>query len=158
IFDGMQWLYYRLGGRGDLGIGLPYPEALGVWPAALLLLAFAWIELVYPHAASPPHIAYLAIAYSVLTFAGMLAFGRDVWLRHGEVFSLVFSTFARFAPTEADNGHLYLRPFGEGLRDARPVSTSMMAFVLLLLATVLYDGLIDTGEWAVFEGWLLAGG
>ena len=32
---------------------------------------------------------------------------------------------------------------------ARPVSTSMMAFVLLLLATVLYDGLIGTGEWAL---------
>ena len=28
----------------------------------------------------------------------------------------------------------------------------MMAFVLLLLATVLYDGLIGTGEWAELEG------
>lgn len=158
IFDGAQWLHRRLGARGDLSAGLPYPETLGVWPAALLLLAFAWIELVYPNAASPVHIACLAIAYSVLTLAGTLAFGRDVWLRHGEVFSVVFSTFARFAPTEARNGHLYLRPFGAGLRDVRPVSTSMMAFVLLLLASVLYDGLIGTGEWAVFEGWLLADG
>lgn len=158
IFDGAQWLYRRLGGRGDLGMGLPYPETLGVWPAALLLFAFSWIELVYPYAASPAHIACLAIAYSVLTFAGMLAFGRDQWLRRGEVFSVVFSTFARFAPTESKDGRLYVRPFGMGLIDDRPVSTSMMAFVLLLLATVLYDGLIGTGEWAVFEGWLLGGG
>ncbi len=158
IFDGAQWLYHRLGGRGDLGAGLPYPETLGVWPAALLLLAFAWIELVYPYAALPAHIAWLAIAYSILTFAGMLAFGRDQWLRHGEVFSVVFATFARFAPTEARDGHLYVRSLGAGLIDDRPVSTSMMAFVLLLLATVLYDGLIGTGEWAAFEGWLLAGG
>ncbi len=28
----------------------------------------------------------------------------------------------------------------------------MMAFILLLLATVLYDGLIGTGEWALLEG------
>ncbi|NJO35016.1 MAG: hypothetical protein HC869_19765 [Rhodospirillales bacterium] len=28
----------------------------------------------------------------------------------------------------------------------------MMAFVLLLLAAVLYDGLIGTGEWAELEG------
>jgi len=156
IFDGAQWLTRRLGGRGDLGAGLSYPEMLGVWPAALLLLAFAWIELVDPNAASPAHIACLAIAYSILTLAGMLAFGRDVWLRHGEVFSVVFSTFARFAPTEARDGHLYLRPFGAGLLDDRPVSTSMMAFVLLLLATVLYDGLIGTGEWSAVETWLLA--
>jgi hypothetical protein len=158
IFDGAQWLYHRLGGRGDLGIGLPYPETLGVWPAAVLLFAFAWIELVYPHAASPAHIACLAIAYSVLTLVGMLIFGRDIWLRHGEVFSLVFATFARFAAIEAKDAHLHLRPPGAGLVDDRPVSTSMMAFVLLLLATVLYDGLIGTGEWAAFEGWLLAGG
>jgi hypothetical protein len=158
IFDGVQWLFRRLGARHDLGMGLPYRETLGVWPAALLLLIFAWVELVYPNAASPAHIACLAIAYSLIAFAGMLAFGRDVWLRNGEVFSLVFTTFARFAPTEAEDGHLYLRPLGAGLRDARPVSASMMAFVLLLLATVLYDGLIGTGEWAAFEGWLLGGG
>ncbi len=158
IFDGAQWLYQRLGGRNDLSVRLPYPETLGVWPAALLLLAFAWIELVYPYAASPAHIACLAIAYSILTFAGMLAFGRDQWLQHGEVFSAVFSTFARFALTEFRDGRLYARPLGAGLIDDRPVSTSMMAFVLLLLATVLYDGLIGTGEWAAFEGWLLADG
>ena len=156
IFDGAQWLYRRRGGRGDLGARRPYPEVLGVWPAALLLLLFAWIELVYPNAASPAHITCLAVAYSVLTLAGMLAFGRDVWLRHGEVFSLVFATFALFAPTEARDGRLYLRPLGAGLLDDRPVSMSMMAFVLLLLASVLYDGLIGTGEWAAFEGWLLA--
>ena len=83
----------------------------------------------------------------------MLAFGRDIWLRHGEVFSLVFGTFARFAPTEAQAaGSMLLRPFGSGLLDSRPVTTSMMAFILLLLATVLYDGLIGTGEWALLEG------
>ena len=95
----------------------------------------------------PAHIAWLAIAYSVLTWAGMLVFGRDVWLQHGEVFSLVFGTFARFAPTRAAHGPqraLLLRPFGAGLLDSRPVSTSMMAFVLLLLATVLYDGALGT--------------
>jgi hypothetical protein len=151
VFDGAQWLHRHLGGHGDLGGRLPYPQALGVWPACFLLLAFSWIELVYPNAAVPAHIACLAIAYSILTWAGMFAFGRDTWLRHGEVFSLVFGTFARFAPTEAREGRLFLRPFGAGLLEDGLVSTSMMAFVLLLLATVLYDGLIGTGEWAALE-------
>ena len=34
----------------------------------------------------------------------MFAFGRDTWLKHGEVFTLVFGTFARFAPIEASDG------------------------------------------------------
>jgi len=152
VFDAAQWLARRLGGRGALGLGLRYPEALGAWPACLLLLAFSWTELVYPNAGSPVHISVLAIAYSALTWAGMLAFGRDAWLRHGEVFSLVFGTLARFAPTEAKDGSLLLRPFGAGLTGSEPVSVSMMGFLLLLLATVLYDGLIGTGEWALLEG------
>jgi len=152
IFDGAQWLYRRLRGRNELVAGLPYPQLLGAWPACLLLLAFSWTELVYPNAASPIHIACLAIAYSALTWTGMFLFGRDVWLQNGEVFTLVFGTFARFAPSEARDGRLLLRPFGAGLLDPKPVSTSLMAFTLLLLASVLYDGFIGTGEWEVLEG------
>jgi hypothetical protein len=151
VFDAADWLCHRLGVGDRLGWGLPYPQALGVWPACIFLLAFCWTELVYPGAAVPAHVAWLAIAYSALTWTGMLVFGR-AWLQHGEVFSLVFGTFARFAPTEARDGRLLLRPPGAGLLDDRPVSISMMAFVLLLLATVLYDGLIGTGEWAELEG------
>src|SRR5262245_60410287 len=151
-FDGAQWLYRRLGGRGQLTFGLTYPPVLGAWPACALLLAVSWIELVYPNAGSPVHIAALAIGYSSLTWAGMLLFGRDAWLENAEVFSLMFCTFARFAPTEARDGRLLLRPLGAGLFDDRPVATSMVAFILLLLATVLYDGLIGTGEWRAFEG------
>ncbi len=151
VFDAVCSLHRRLGGSRELSLGLRYPPALGAWPACALLLTFSWIELVYPNAAVPAHIAAFALAYSALTWGAMLAFGRDQWLRHGEVFSLVFGTFAHFAPSESRDGRLLLRPFGAGLLEVRPVSTSMMAFVLGLLATVLYDGLIGTGEWAELE-------
>jgi len=151
VYDAANWLYRQLGWGSELSLRLPYPSWLGAWPACLLLLGFSWIELISPNAAEPAFIARLAIGYAILTWAGMLAFGRDAWLQHGEVFSLVFGTLARFAPTEAREGRLLLRPFGTGLREAPPLSTSMMAFVLLLLATVLYDGLIGTGEWAMLE-------
>lgn len=150
-FDAVYWL---AGGGAKLSRRRPYPSALGVWPACVLLLGFAWLELVYPNAAVPAYIAGLAIAYSILTWGGMAVFGRDAWLRHGEVFSVFFGAFARFAPLEARGGRLLLRPFAAGLREACPVSVSMMAFVLLMLATVLYDGLIGTGEWAALEGLL----
>jgi hypothetical protein len=150
VYDAASWLCRRLGGSAPAL--LAYPSWLGAWPACLLLLGFSWIELIHPNAADPWHIAWLAIAYSVLTWAGMVAFGRDAWLGNGEVFSLVFGTLARFAPTGAKDGGLLLRPFGAGLLEASPLSTSMVAFVLLLLATVLYDGLIGTGEWELLEG------
>ena len=149
IYDVADQCCRRVARGRELSLRLPYPQALGAWPACLLLLAFAWIELIYPGASVPRHIACLAIAYSILTWTGTLAFGRDAWLRHGEVFTLAFGTLARFAPTEGVAGRLHLRPFGAGLLDGQPVSTSMVAFVLLLLAIVLYDGLSATGEWAM---------
>jgi hypothetical protein len=159
IYGWAEQLSGRPGGRPELSLRLTYPEALGVWPAVVLLLAFSWIELVYPTPAVPAQIACFAVGYSVLTWAGMAAFGREIWLRHGEVFSVVFGTFARFAPTEPRAGRrpaLLLRPFSVGLLDERSGSPSMTAFVLLLLSTVLYDGLLSSPEFASFESAIAA--
>ena len=155
IFEAIETINEAITGRRELSLGLRYPPVLGLWPAFVLLLAFAWLELVYPSPAVPRLIASIALAYSALTFAGMVCFGRECWLAHGEVFTAVFGTFARFAPLDmrtGDSRQLWLRPFGAGLLDSRDVSTSMMAFVLLLLAAVLYDGALATPEWGKLEG------
>jgi hypothetical protein len=159
IFEWVETMVQGITGRPELGLRLPYPAALGVWPVLLLLLAFSWIELVYPNPAVPRTIAWLALAYSILTFTGMFLFGRDCWLERGEVFTLVFGTFARFAPIEirtSPHRQMWLRPFGAGLVEGGAASTSMMAFVLLLLATVLYDGALGTPEWGKLEGAITA--
>lgn len=160
LFDWADRLYRTGGGRG-LGLRWPYPEALAVWPAFALLLAVSWTELVFPSPAVPANIAWLALFYSLLTWAGMAAFGSEAWVKHGEVFSVFFGVFARFAPTEpsirdrsGEHG-LALRPFGAGLLANEPASTSMVAFVLLVLSSVLYDGLLSTPEWAEVERQLL---
>jgi hypothetical protein len=150
-------------GQGLIALGAKTPrrapwfeaERLGVWPAFALLFAFAWIELVYPSPALPAHVAWIMAAYSVLTLAGMVACGRDNWSQHGEVFTVVFGTFARFAPIAARGDAIELRPFAAGLLDSRPVSTSMTALVLLILATVLYDGVLGTPQWNGLESWLV---
>ena len=100
---------------------MPYPEALGVWPA---VRAAARVRVDRARLSEPCRaavIAWLALAYSILTFTGMFLFGCERWLAHGEVFSLVFGTFARFAPIEIRTGPgrgLWLRPFGAGLIDS----------------------------------------
>jgi len=162
VFDAADRLYRQGTGR-PFSLNWPYPLALGAWPAVVLLLTFSWTELVYPNPAMPLHVAGLALAYSVLTWSGMLLFGRDAWLRHGEVFSVVFNTFARLAPTEvvvsdpaSGRGAKWtLRPYAAGLV-SEAASASMAAFALLLLSTVLYDGLLGTPEWMAFERALTA--
>jgi hypothetical protein len=151
FFDGAAWLYRCLGFAREPSLHLPYPPLLGVWPAFIFLLAFAWVELVDPQAAAPRHLACLALGYSILTLLGMFVFGRDIWLRRGEVFTVVFDVFARFAPLRIADGELVLRPFGAELQDSPRASASATALVLLILSTVLYDGLLATPEWASFE-------
>jgi hypothetical protein len=160
LFDMADRIYRSLTGRRRLARHLPYPEALGVWPAVGLLFALSWTELVFPSPAVPANIAWLALLYSFVTWGGMTLFGSQVWVSRGEVFAIFFGLFALFAPTEpvTANGArgLALRPFGAGLLDGAPASTSEIAFVLLVLASVLYDGLLTTPEWAAAERFLIA--
>ena len=100
IFDLAETIYRRFRPQGDLDGGRNYPETWGVWPAAILFFAFAWIENALPDAAAPALLAGLIIAYSLLTLGGMYLFGPQQWLRQGEVFSVIYGILTRFAVTE----------------------------------------------------------
>src|SRR5262249_34877559 len=91
-----SWLFP---GRG-LRAPARWPRWLGVWPAGGLFLVFVWMELVWTGRDRPRSLAVVIIVYSVITWGGMLVFGRERWLRGGEAFSIVFGLLARFAPTE----------------------------------------------------------
>src|SRR5262249_29715079 len=127
---------------------------LGVWPAVALFFAMAWTELVFPSPAVPAIIARLALGYSLLTWAGMALFGSQAWLRNGEVFTIFFGLFARFAPTEPAASGFAARPFAAGLLSRAAASPSEVALILLVLASVLFDGLLTTPEWAATQTWL----
>ena len=100
VFGWAEALYRRLNSGEGLSLEVAYPERLGVWPAFVLFFAFVWVELAYPYSAEPRIIATQMVVYSVITFGGMLVFGKDQWLRRGEAFSVVFGLLAKFAPTE----------------------------------------------------------
>ena len=131
--------------------GLFKLAAVGVWPAVALLLAFAWIEIVWDGNAVPANIACLALGYSLLTWAGMFVFGREAWLRSGEVFTVYFGFLARLAPIEWKTNELHLRAPAAGLLDPRPLSASEAFFVIVMLAIVTFDGLRETPLWAVSD-------
>ena len=100
LFDLAEGVYRRFKPQGELDGGRDYPESWGVWPAVALFFAFAWIENALPDAAAPALLAWLIIAYSLLTLGGMYLFGKQEWLRQGEVFSVIYGILTRFAVTE----------------------------------------------------------
>ena len=125
-----------------------YPDWLGHWPAVLLFLAFAWMELISEQAEQPRVLATMIAVYSALTWTGMALFGRGIWLRNGEAFATVYGLLARFAPTVGKAGRWELRLPAVGLLSDRPVPVPTVCFVLLLLTTVTFDGILETPMWA----------
>jgi len=146
IYAGVEWLFEQVTGRPRMSFDLPYPRWLGVWPAVLLFLVFAWSELVWPTNDIPRELAKATLTYAAITWVGMLLFGRAVWLRHGEAFSLAFGLFARFSPTyyRAETGEFILRPPSLGLLQKPDFGWSFVVFVLMMLATVTFDGFVET--------------
>ena len=154
VFDTVDALARRAS-RGRRGItrGWAYPRALGVWPAVVLLLGFAWIQIVLPQASVPSRIAAFGLGWSVLTLLGMLCFGRSAWQENADVFAVHFATLGRFAPTGPgpDGRSLVLRPPGRGLVEPFALPPGMVAFVIAMLATVLFDGVLGTQAWRLVD-------
>lgn len=146
LFDAADTLARRLGCANGIALDWRYPTALGAWPAVFLLLLFVWLEVIYPRSALPSQVAWLTLAWSMVTLAGMVCFGRDAWQRNADVFSVYFSTLGRFAPVAIGPGKnsLLLRPPGRGLIATGTGSFAMAAFVIAMLSTVLFDGLLGT--------------
>ncbi|MDJ0944815.1 MAG: hypothetical protein QNJ30_15210 [Kiloniellales bacterium] len=135
---------------------LRYPDWLGTWPAVLQFLGFAWFELVYTAPQDPPTLARALGLYFLANLAAMLLFGDRAWLRQGEAFSVYFRVVSwmsplngrpEAAPGGADTGRLQLTLPGLGLLRVAPLSLSAVAFVILMLSTVSFDGLSLTFRW-----------
>jgi hypothetical protein len=180
LFDWAEAAVRRLGLGKGLQLGEPYPASWGVWPAVVLYAAFVWVENVFVGSATPVYLAVLALNYSVLTWGGMVVYGKETWLRGGEVFSVFFGLLGRFAPTEVRvkgaacrecssvclsrewgcvncyecfagatlrDRELAVRPPAVGLARPERVAPGGVFFVILVLAGVSFDGLLETPFW-----------
>jgi hypothetical protein len=129
---------------------------VGVWPAAAAFFSFACLELTTGMANRPWLIAILALVYSAVTLVGMFLFGRDEWLEHCEGFTVLFGIVGRFSPVEAERDEtgritmVYLRPWGVGLLKPSPTGWDRVVFVILMLSTLAFDGILATPSWQDF--------
>jgi len=148
LFEWADLLARRLGSKNGIVIGWKYPKAIGMWPAVALLLCFGWFEVVYPEAAEPNRIASAALAWSGVTLLGRICFGREKWERNADVFSVYFATLGKFAPTAPGPapGIVAVRPPGRALM-ASAECAAVVGFVIAMLATVLFDGLLSGQFW-----------
>jgi len=151
IFAWVERIYARLHHGAALTRGLRYPQALGAWPAVALFFGFAWAELIWDQSDRPAYVAAATLAYCAITWTGMLLYGRRAWLAHGEVYALIFALLGRFAPLEtrtaAGHAELNVRPYAVGLLIDEPVHSSLMVLVVMMLATVTFDGFMETPLW-----------
>ncbi len=124
---------------------LAYPEALGRWPAAVGLVAFVWLEIVYGPSGgvavglAPDTTAVAALVYSGYTLAMMALFGVEKWCERGEVFSVYFGMFASLGMFGAKDGRLgFRRPFAAATRWAALPGSA--AVVIASIGTTSFDG------------------
>ncbi len=153
LFEWMDGLGRRLGAKNGFNFGLRYPSGLGAWPAVALYAGFVWFEILFPGSSAPSNIATFLIVYSAITWTGMALFGKEVWLRNGEAFSVFYGILGRFSPTEVrEEREINVRPPAVGLDGAGEKSFGMMAFVVLMLSAVTFDSLIETPPWLALRG------
>jgi hypothetical protein len=123
-----------------------YPAKLGRYPAAATLVAFAWLELVYPSKDDPSLLAILALIYGALQLAGMAAYGIETWTGRADGFSVYFSMIGSLAPLDWTDRRLSLRPPLLGARDLEDLpGTSAVLFALI--GTTSFDGFSNGDIW-----------
>jgi len=124
------------------------PERLGIWPAIALFYGRVCPEPASGMANQPPLIGLLTLLYTMLNLAGMLTFGRQAWLSRVEFLTVLFDLVSRFSPIERTQaGGLAFRPWGAGLLRPYPAGWDRVVFVILMLSTLAFDGLIATAQW-----------
>ena len=101
LFSFFERLYRLVSRGGEISLKVPYPTQIGCWPAIILYLSFAWFELVYPESAIPVRLSQFILVYSGITLIGMFLFGKEMWSRNGDPFSLCFGLIGKIAPVEA---------------------------------------------------------
>ena len=125
------------------------PGRLGVWPAVVTYLLFACLELTSGVASRPAVLAWLTVGYTLFTLVGMYLLGAGAWLSRVECFSVLFGIVSRFGPLEVERDALgrpraWLRIWGAGLLRGERAGWDSVVFVILMLSTLAFDGILAT--------------
>lgn len=140
--------------RLDPELGLfPLPRGLGVWPAALALAGFAWLELVQPDRATLPVLRVWALVWLLGAVIGSVVVGRR-WIGASDPFEVYATAVSQLSWVRADQGgqrdHFAVRlravnPLHNLAAWQAPPGTS--GVVSVLLGSTAFDSFQNTTWW-----------
>jgi len=123
-----------------------WPAWLGWWPAVATFFLLVIGELVYTDTATVPWVTAVGLLAGALISVLMgLLFGAPEWLNRGEMFSVLFATWGRLGYFRF--GAPGRRGFTGGLDVPIEPVVSRVVFVVMMLVSVTYDGLLSTPVW-----------
>ncbi len=135
---------------GDPGAGIAtLPRWVGLWPAALGLLGFVWLELVYPEANYLASLRLWFAVYAAVMLVGAAVFG-DRWIAAADPFE-VYSTLVSHLSVvgRRADGTLVLRSPLANL-DGVPTVPGLTAVTAVLLGSTAWDSFSDSIAWVRF--------
>ncbi|MEU5780988.1 hypothetical protein [Micromonospora lupini] len=144
-------LLVALAARRDPARGVrELPAGLGLWPAALTLFGFVWLELVAPDRATLPVITAWLAGYAVVMLGGAALFGAG-WFDRADPFEVYSALVGRLAPIgRAADGVLVWRNPLDGIAGLRP-RPGLVAVVIVLLGSTMFDSLSNAPAWLRFS-------
>jgi hypothetical protein len=135
------------GSDPDDGV-VSYPARLGLWPAAGGLLAFVWMELVYPHNVDlSPVRLWCGVYLGVMVMGGAL-FGNTFYAR-ADPFEVYSSLLARLSVWGRRDDRLVLRSPLANL-DSTPATPGLIAVIAVLFGSTAFDAFRDSVRWVTF--------
>lgn len=145
----LHWLVSRVSG-GDPGAGIAaLPRWVGLWPAALGLLAFVWMELVYPEANYLASLRLWFAVYAAVLLVGAALFG-DRWIAAADPFEVYSTLLSHLGVVgRREDGTLVWRSPLANL-DAVPALPGLTALAAVLLGSTAWDSFSGSIAWVRF--------
>jgi hypothetical protein len=141
----INWLLAKATG-GDPALGLrEYPARLGYWPAAIALVAFLWMELIYPGNNELGNVRLWLAAYMGVMLVGGAVYGNTFFAR-ADPFEVYSTLVGHLSPLWRVNGRLGLvNPFRH--LATIPIRPGLLAVCSVLLGSTAFDSLSGTQFW-----------
>ena len=144
--DPWRTLWDGLAKLGLKPLARSWSDAWGMYPAVFCLLAWSWLEVVFPIAVVPRDLGILALAWTIISLAGMWIFGPKVWRTRVDFVAIYFSLIAKIGLQATSSN-----PRASAISETR----GYVSFILAMLSTVLFDGLHGHPVWLFLENAVL---
>ncbi len=141
---------------GAIGVGrmerIGLPPSVGLWPATVVFMVFAWFELVSRRPGDPTTLGVAALSYTVVLLVAIAAVGRETGIAIFDFFTPYNRLISSISPLGRDDGgEIVWRGWLRALT-VLPEWPGLWAFAIVMIGTVSFDGALGTDWFATLTG------